>query len=318
MTSLSPLILTLTPNAAIDRILFVDAIVPGTTMRCSDMVDHIGGKGLDSSIALHSLGIDTFAITFAGGLNGQIMIRAVEALGIPHEVLWLEGETRIAHVVVETQKNRHSHLIAGSLHTPPEAGTRFLERMAAHLPRAAWAIAGGSLPPGLPATFYAEIAAVARAGGVPLLVDTSGPPARALLADPPAILKMNRTEFEETFDVAHGDFDAFMRAALEAAQRHTLPALVLTAGEMGIVAITPAGAFHASCPPQAVLNAAGAGDAASAALTWRLALGDPWPLALQWAVAVSAGSVGTPLTGIVDPDAVARLFPQVMLVPLHL
>lgn len=304
------MILTLTPNSAIDRILFVDEIVPGTTMRCSRMIDHIGGKGLDSSIALQSLGVETYALAFAAGANGQTMARAIEALGIPHELIWLEGETRIAHVVIETKRHRHSHLIAGSLPTPPEAGALLLARAQPHLARASWLVAGGSLPPGLPASYYREIGALARAAGVPALFDMTGEPVHALLDAPPAILKMNRVEFESTFGVHPASFEDLIPEAGRVARMHNLPALVLTAGELGIIAATPAGLFHASCPPQQVLNAAGAGDAASAALAWRFSLGEDWPLALQWAVAVSAGSVGTPLTGQVDPAAVEPLFAQ--------
>ena len=46
------MILTLTPNAALDRLLFIDEFKPGTVMRPQKMIDKVGGKGLDSSVAL--------------------------------------------------------------------------------------------------------------------------------------------------------------------------------------------------------------------------------------------------------------------------
>ncbi len=105
------MILTISPNCAVDRILFVDEIIPATTMRCSAMIDHIGGKGLDTSIALNCMGVETFGLGFAAGVNGRIMADALVALAVPHELIWLEGETRIAHVIVETARHRHSHII---------------------------------------------------------------------------------------------------------------------------------------------------------------------------------------------------------------
>lgn len=312
----APMILTLTPNAALDRILFVDEIKPGATMRCSGMIDHIGGKGLDASIALRMLDVETVGITFAAGATGQTVVRLVEGYGIRPEVIWLEGETRIAHVVVETKRNRHSHIIAGSLPVPPHGAQAFIEQMRAHLPHAAWVVAGGSLAPGLPQGWYADLAAVAHAADVPVLFDISGPPALATLDAPPAVLKMNQHEFEETFGTRADGLEALAAEMLRVARECALPALVLTCGEAGILAATPEGAFHVFCPPQVVYNAAGAGDSASAALVWRLALGDSWREALRWAAAVSAASVLSPLTAVLRREDADRLLHEVTIRPL--
>ena len=312
------MILTLTPNAALDRILFVDEIVPGTTMRCSGMVDHIGGKGLDASIALRMLGVETVGISFAAGATGQTVVRLVEGYGIQPEIIWLEGETRIAHVVVETKRNRHSHLIAGSLPVPAQGVAEFEGRTRAHLARAEWVIAGGSLAPGLPVDWYRRLADLAQDAGVPVLFDISGPPALAVLSQPPAVLKMNWHEFETTFGIHATSLAALAADALHVARIHALPALVLTASEHGILACTPEGVFHAHCPPQVVFNAAGAGDSASAAIAWRLALGESWRETLRWAAAVSAASVLTDRTAVLDTAEVERLLPLAIVRPLEI
>lgn len=310
------MILTLTPYLAVDRILIIDEIVPATTMRCSRMIDHIGGKGLDTSIALHCLGVDTLGLAFAGGVNGRIVADALTALGVPYEMLWLEGETRIAHVIVETKHHRHSHIIGGSLPATASDGEALLERMRHHLPRAKWVVGGGSLPPGLPTDFAAQIQAIAKAAGVPTLFDMTGTPVLDLLqgpGGPPTILKMNAVEFAATFGAHTEGINGLAHAALGIVAQHRLDSLVLTLGEDGILAATPQGVFHALAPEQQVYNAAGAGDSASAALVWRLNVGDAWPQALVWAAAVSAASVLTDRTAIVDPADVERLLPQVAL-----
>ncbi len=318
------MILTITPNSAVDRILIIDEIIPATTMRCSAMIDHIGGKGLDTSIALHCMGVDTLGLGFAGGVNGRIMADALVALGVPHELIWLEGETRIAHVIVETKHHRHSHIIGGALPTTPAQGNALLERMRFHLPEARWVVGGGSLPPGLPTTYAAQIQAIAKAAGVPTLFDMTGQPVHDLLAGPggpPTILKMNGDEFAATFSVAdevlaNGDLHALAAAATATVAEHRLNALVLTLGKEGILAITPEGKFHVQAPMQRVYNAAGAGDSASAGIVWRLGEGDTWAAALQWGAAISAASVLTDRTAIVNPTDAQSLFPQVRVTAL--
>ncbi len=66
-----------------------------------------------------------------------------------------------------------------------------------------------------------------------------------------------------------------------------------------------------SVPPQAAINAAGAGDAASAGLVWRLSEGDSWEEALKWCGAVSAAAVLTEATGEVRMEDAEKLYPQV-------
>ncbi len=231
-------------------------------------------------------------------------------------MLWLEGETRIAHVIVETARHRHSHIIGGSLPATAEDGEALLARMQHYLPQARWVVGGGSLPPGLPTDFAARIQEIAAAGGVPTLFDMTGKPVHDLLqgpGGPPTILKMNEVEFAATFGEQTEGVEALAQAAVEVAGRHKLHSLVLTLGKDGILAASPEGVFHALAPEQQVFNAAGAGDSASAGLVWRLDLGDSWPQALIWAAAVSAASVLTDRTAIVDPADVERLLPLVAL-----
>ncbi len=57
--------LTLTANAALDRVIFIEEFVPATTMRAPRFIECAGGKGFDTSVALRGLGQPTTAIGFA-------------------------------------------------------------------------------------------------------------------------------------------------------------------------------------------------------------------------------------------------------------
>lgn len=305
------MILTLTPNAALDRILFIDEFKPGTVMRPERILDRVGGKGLDSSVALRAFGVDTLALSFVAGDAGRRLAGLLNGYGIRHDLIWLAGETRIAHVVVETRRRRHSHIIAGALPVPPEAAVAFLERFRVHVSRAGWVIAAGTLPPGVPRAYYRRMVEIARQAGVPILIDSSGPPVQAVLAAPPTVLKMNWQEFNQTFNVSTGSLEHLVTAARAVAAREHLQALVITCGRRGILAFTPDGDFQAAGPPQEEVNAAGAGDAASGVLAWKLSLGATWPEALRWAAATSAAVVLTEGTADCNRADVDRLLPHI-------
>jgi 1-phosphofructokinase family hexose kinase len=304
------MILTVTLNSALDRLLFLDEFRPGTTMRPQKMVEAVGGKGFDVSVVLQTLQAGNLALGVVAGLTGQQLVKLLDGYGLTYDLVWVEGETRIAHVLIETRHHRHSHVIAGGLSVPAEAYQNLLARCQAHLGRVKWVIASGSLAAGVPVEAYQHLVHLAHQAGVPSLIDSSGPPVLATLAEPPTILKMNEQEFEQTFALQAGTMEVLISAGQRLRAQYQLPALVITCGPRGTLLFMPEAAYLATIPPQQAVNAAGAGDAVSAALVWRRLAGDNWQEALRWAVATGAAVVLTEGTADCRWADIERLLPQ--------
>lgn len=305
------MILTLTTNSALDRLLFVEEFVAGATMRPHKMRDCVGGKGFDTSVVLRCLGVETFAVGFVAGDHGRRLVQLLDGYGIPHDLVWLEGDTRIAHVVIETKLHRHSHLIAGQLTVHPPNVEQLLQRCQAHLAKANWLVVAGSIPPNTPPDLYHTVTTLAQAANVPILIDSTGAPILHALAARPTVVKMNWSEFNQTFQTQTSTLADLAAQAKTVFTQRQLSALVITCAEQGILAFTPEGDYLAAAPVQQAINAAGAGDASSAALVWRLAQGESWHTALQWVAAVSAAAVLTEATAEVEIADVARIWSEV-------
>lgn len=303
--------LTLTANAALDRVIFIEEFAPATTMRAPRFIECAGGKGFDVSVALRGLGQPTTALGFVAGYYGRLLIDVLMRYGIDCDPIWLPGETRLANVIVETARARHSHVMIGALPISAAGLETMLARYQAHLQTATWVVAAGSLPPGMPVTFYHTVVTLAHAAGKPVLIDATGAPLLAALDARPDVVKLNQEEFVDTFGLPGGDLTALIAAARRVHQEHALPSIVLTCGREGVVVVTAEAVVQAQAPVQRAVNAAGAGDAASAAIVWRRALGESWPATLRWAAAVSAASVGTEATAEVRLADVELLLPDV-------
>jgi len=143
-------------------------------------------------------------------------------------------------------------------------------------------------------------------------VDASQEAAKAVLACSPTILKMNQREFSETFGVLTGDVRDLMPIAAQLKEQNAIQNLVITCAEEGVLAFTEAGDFWAVSPPQRAVNPAGAGDAVSAAIAWRLSLGEGWESALRWAAATAAAVLLTEGTADCNLEDVRRIFPEVI------
>jgi 1-phosphofructokinase family hexose kinase len=304
------MILTVTANSALDKVIYIEEFIPTTDMRSQHMSESVGGKGFDSSVVLASLGIQNLALGIVAGSSGKRLEQLLDSYGIPTDLIWVEGETRIANVIVETLHHRQSHVMTPGYVVSEAAAAEFTLRYCEHLPETEWVIASGSLPEGLPADYYRRLAQLAKEAEVKFLVDCSGEPLRLAAQGQPTVLKMNRLEFEQAFGLHASSLEELSRLAGAFRRERDVPALVITCGKDGILAVSEQGAFLAASPAQVEVNSAGAGDAVSAAIPWRLSLGDGWREALRWGAAVSAAVVLTPGTADCNPEDVARILPE--------
>ena len=312
------MILTVTPNSALDRILFIDEWSPGLPMRTDRYHDCMGGKGMDCSVVLTHLGVDTVGLVFAAGATGREMLAVAEGYGIDTEAVQVEGETRLALVICETAHARHSHIMAGALDVGEQHLRELMRRFRMRIQEADWVIGAGTLAPGCPQTFYHDLIVAAADSKTPVLIDCAGEPMLAALSACPDIVEMNTEEFGVTFGVRPQSFEGWIAEAHRIYQAHEIGALVLTMGAEGMLAVSTEGFFRVTPPVQQPVNAAGAGDAASAALVWRLAEGDDWKASLHWAGAVSAAVVLTEGTADCHMADVERLYGDVVVSELNL
>ncbi len=304
------MILTLTPSPVLDRILLIDEFCPGATVRQPQFIDKVGGNGLGVSMALKTLGKDTRALGFVAGQHGRRMATLLSGYGVRHDFTWVRGETRISHVLVEKLHHRHSHIIVGDLTVSGRDTADLLLKYKSYVRQAKWVVAGGSLPHGASKNLYRNLVEIAQKANVSILLDVKGTAAESILNTPPSILKMSWEEFTHVFNRPATTVDELINQAQLVFRQYRLPALVITCGKEGMVAFTADGAWRATTPPQPEINAAGAGDNASAALVWRLSEGNDWPEALRWAAAMGAASVLTVGTADCDYEDIERILPQ--------
>jgi 1-phosphofructokinase family hexose kinase len=307
------MLVTLTPDPVLDKAFFIPSWTPGVPMRATRKTVSVGGKGLDASVALSHLGVSSLAFCFLAGDTGAQLLTCLNGYGFQVVPIWGEGETRTALIVVEEDHQRHSHLFSGELQITPGNVTALIEALQPALVEASWLICGGILPACLDRDFFARITDLAHQQTTPVLIDSFGPHLRSALAARPEIVKMNWDEFDWTFEKQTPDLETLMASARQAQQDYDLQALVITCGAQGLLGLTGEGTWRARPPAQTVVNAAGAGDAASGTLAWRLASGESWPEALRWAAAAGAAVVLTENTADLLQSDFDRILPQVII-----
>ncbi len=290
-------ILCATPNAALDITYSVGRLVAGQTHRVTAVSSRAGGKGINVARTLDGLGISGLTMGFVGGEAGRAIRADLEAAGLPHELVQIDGPSRRTVTIVAEETTGFYEPGAPITH---DEWQTFLDRYQSLLGGADAVALCGSLPPGAPPDAYATLSTLAHGAGVPVALDADGEALSLALVGRPDVVKVNADE------VARATAEIEPRVGAEQLRAGGAGAVVITHGADGISVFCPEGQFHARPPEHVAGNPTGAGDAAMAALTLGLARGQAWPVQLADAAALSAAAVRSSVAGDFDREAFAR------------
>lgn len=294
------MIVTVTPNPALDLTYPVDVVRLGDTNRVAAAFVRAGGKGLNVARVVHQQGHRVLAIAPVGGASGDEFAAELAASTVTHQLVRVQAPTRRTIAFVEHDTDQTTMFTEnGENHTPAEWQS-VTDAVASALPAARCLVGSGSLPAGAPVDFYPRLVALAAARGVPSIIDTSGAGLLAAAAAGATVLKPNRQELAD----ATGLGDPLAGA------RHLLGLgaglVLLSLGEAGMVALSATDPEHprsARLPRVLRGNPTGAGDAAVAAAAVAYATGQHQiDQVLRAATAWSAAAVLMPLAGDISPE----------------
>ena len=303
-----PALITLTLNPALDLATTTDHVAPTHKLRCGPVQRFAGGGGINVARVLHRLGADVCAWALAGGAAGTQVRQLLAAEGVPTLLQPISGDTRENFSVVETTTSQEFRFVLPGPTLQPAEWQACLDALATHTPPPRWLIASGSLPPGTPDDFYAQLARAASGRGVRVAVDTSGPPLAAALQAGVALVKPSLRELRDVMQKPLEHAADWCTAAQSLVHSGAADIVALSVGEQGAVLATHEGVWQApALNVPATTGTTGAGDCFLATLVWALDRGDAPAEALRWGVAAGAAALLHPGTTLAQADDVRRL-----------
>lgn len=308
------MILTLTPNPAFDRIQTVPGFARGHVCRAVSLKMSAGGKGINVARAIHQLGGTAYCTGILGGHTGRLLADLARQDGLAATWTWVEGETRVSPVILSPDTGETTVINEAGPSVTAGDGERLLADVLAAAGRASLACLCGSLPPGLPHAFAADVVNAFRKVDVPLCVDSSGETLRHALKAGPAMIKIN---LSEASSLLGREESGSINLALKAAQeiRSTgIPRVVLTLGKDGAILVSNSGAWHATPPPMKAVCTIGSGDSFLAGLVLSLQNAMPDEQALRCAVASGSANTLSAGGGSFPREVYERLLSETTLV----
>ena len=305
------MIVTLTINPTIDRVISVDRLAFEDRAYINSTHESAGGRGINASCVIHSFGGKTLALLICGGDAGKRLHEHLQCDGLEFQVVPIENEIRTNLTITDKHGLTVNLNEAGPTLSKAEVA-RVEKLVEGTLDRAAWLMICGSMPPGVPPSFYGRLIAAARKKKVKTLLHADGEALRLGIEERPTVVTPNQQEADRLL----GRTLLTRTHYLEAAERiRTMgpESVVLSLGSRGAVGAFREGIFEALPPRVDAVCPIGAGDALSAAYTWAMERKNNGVEALRWGVAAGTASARLPGMNFASLEQTQEMYKQVEL-----
>ena len=252
------MIYTVTLNPAIDYVVHISDLKPGTIRRTTQESLQFGGKGVNVSTVLGRLGVENVALGFVAGFTGRALEDGLAADGVRTDFIRLhEGFTRIN---VKIKAGTESEINGRGPAISPDDLEMLLFQLS-RLKEGDLLVLAGSAPAGVPEDIYQRILARLEGRGVSAVVDAEKGLMLEALAYRPFLIKPNHLELGDMVGHMLRTEEELVEAARSLQKKGARNVLVSMAGAGALLLDESGGVHRAVAPKGEVRNSVGSGDA---------------------------------------------------------
>jgi 6-phosphofructokinase 2 len=297
-------ILTITFSPCIDKSTSVAALIPEKKLKCMAPKLEPGGGGINVARAIKKLGGDAVAIFPSGGYTGKFFNHLLKIENIPAVIIETTNETRENFIVLEeSSNNQYRFGMPGTMLLETE-WQQCLKAVEA-ITDAAFIIASGSLPPGVPLDIYTQLAKIAKGKKAKFIVDASGKALQQAIDEGVYLIKPNIGELAALAGKDKLQADEVKIIAQQIIAGKSCEVIVISMGSAGAMLVTKDIAVTITPPAVKRKSTVGAGDSMVAGIVFYLSQGKNIFDAARYGVACGTAATmnsGTELCKKEDAD----------------
>ena len=251
------MIYTVTFNPSLDYIVGVNDFQLGMTNRtCSEQM-FAGGKGINVSIVLKNLDIDSTALGFIAGFTGEEIRDQLEHMGICSDFIKLDQG--LSRINVKLKSIDGTEINGAGPVIDRQALDILFEKLDT-LQEGDTLILAGSIPASMPDSIYSDIMKRLYGKGITFVVDATKDLLMNVLKYHPFLIKPNNHELGEIFGVKISERSEVAPYAKKLQEMGARNVLVSMAGKGAVLLAEDGGIYEGPAPKGTLVNAVGAGD----------------------------------------------------------
>ena len=251
------MIYTVTFNPSLDYIVSVDDFKLGLTNRTSSELMLPGGKGINVSIVLKNLGIQSTALGFMAGFTGKEIARRLEEEGVASD--FIQIEEGISRINLKLKSIDGTEINGSGPDIPQEKLNELFEKLD-HLQENDILALAGSIPSSLPSDIYEQIMKKLDQQGIKIIVDATNDLLKKVLPYHPFLIKPNHRELEELFNVKIENQEDLIFYARKLQEQGAINVLVSLGKDGAILVSEDDHVYYCAGAKGKLLNSVGSGD----------------------------------------------------------
>lgn len=251
------MIYTVTFNPSLDYIVSVRNFEEGSVNRVSDEMILPGGKGINVSIVLNNLGMESHLLGFIAGFTGKEIERMVSDDGCISEFIKVDNGFSRINVKMRSEKESEINGIGPAISNSEM--TQLLDKLD-KLKEGDVLVLAGSIPASIPDTIYYDIMKMLSDRKIMIVVDATKDLLLNVLPLHPFLIKPNKQELAEMMNLENLSKEDIVKNAFELQKRGARNVLVSMAGEGAILVTEDGNVYSSAAHKGKVVNSVGAGD----------------------------------------------------------
>ena len=288
------MIYTITMNPSIDYYLTVDQpLIVNEVCRASNEMFKVGGKGINVSVILNELQIQSKALTFLGGFTGEYIKESLSKYrNIQLEYIPIQGNNRI-NVKIAKLNEVISINAKGDVVNRENIDTLLnkLEQVTSN----DWVMVCGSLMGSTSTDVLIEISNIVHKQNAKLIIDMESLTLELLEKCKPHLIKPNLYEFRLMSKCEIGS-ETELNDAIREVLKVGVKGLLLSQGEKGAIYATDKRCLRLKQPIIEAQNNVGMGDSMLAAFIGYSSIGLSEEEAFRW-----SGAAGVAVASTLNP-----------------
>ncbi len=281
------MIYTVTFNPSLDYIVTVTNFACGKVNRMTDEIMYPGGKGINVSMVLKNLDMESIALGFLGGFTGNRIQELLEEKGIAGDFIWIEEG--LSRINVKLRSNEETE-INGRGPIIDENRLKELYKKLNLLKEDDILVLAGSIPDSMPDSIYMDIMEYLKEKNLKIVVDATKDLLLNVLHYHPFLVKPNHHELGELFGVKLETKEDVIPYAKKLQKLGAKNVLVSMAGEGAVLVACDGMVYQQEAPKGIVKNSVGAGDSMVAGFLVGYLKYRSYKEALKWGICTGSAS----------------------------